>query len=87
MKKVSFDEKSKLRGKFKDSSNLNKGNVHYEGILNLLRMGLVDISTTNFVRHSTWQIIWYYVQILYKKKVQFQRKNPPLEKVNGKKQD
>ena len=34
MKKVRFEEKSKLRGKFKDSSNFNKGNVHYEGILN-----------------------------------------------------
>ena len=32
MKKVRFEEKSKLRGKFK--SNFNKGNVHYEGILN-----------------------------------------------------
>ena len=49
--------------------------------VNLLRTGLVDISTTNFVRHSTWQIIWFYVQILSKKKVQFQRKNPRLEKV------
>ena len=26
--------KSKLPGKFKDSSNFNKGNVHYAGILN-----------------------------------------------------
>ena len=34
MKKVSFEEKSKLRGKFKDSPNFHKGNVHYEGILN-----------------------------------------------------
>ena len=34
MKKVRFEEKSKLRGKFKDSSNFNKGNVYYEGILN-----------------------------------------------------
>ena len=34
MKKVRFEEKSKLGGKFKDSSNFNKGNVHYEGILN-----------------------------------------------------
>ena len=66
MKKVRFEEKSKLRGKFKhssnfnkwkyimrgflmekskislvivmltikDSSNFNKGNVHYEGIFN-----------------------------------------------------
>ena len=34
MKKVRFEEKSKLRGKFKDSSNFNKENVNYEGILN-----------------------------------------------------
>ena len=34
MKKIRFEEKSKLWGKFKDSSNFNKGNVHYEGILN-----------------------------------------------------
>ena len=34
MKKVSFGEKSKLRGKFKDSSYFNKGNVNYERILN-----------------------------------------------------
>ena len=34
MKKVRFGEKSKLRGKFKDCSNFNKGNVHYERILN-----------------------------------------------------
>ena len=34
MKKVSFEEKSKLREKLKDSSYFNKGNVHYEGILN-----------------------------------------------------
>ena len=34
MKKVRFEEKSKLRDKLKDSSNFNKGNVHYEGILN-----------------------------------------------------
>ena len=34
MKKVRFEEKSKLRGKFKDSSYFNKGNVNYEGILN-----------------------------------------------------
>ena len=32
--KIRYEEKSKLRGKFKDSSNLNKGNVHYDGILN-----------------------------------------------------
>ena len=34
MKNVRFEEKSKLRGKFNDSSNFNKGNVHYVGILN-----------------------------------------------------
>ena len=34
MKKVSLEDKSKLRGNLKDSSNLNKGNVHYQGILN-----------------------------------------------------
>ena len=34
MKKVSFEEKSKLRGKFKDFSYFYKGNVNYEGILN-----------------------------------------------------
>ena len=34
MKKVRFEEKSKSRGKFKDSSNFNKGNVHYEVIPN-----------------------------------------------------
>ena len=34
MKKVRFEEKSKLRGKFKVSSNFNKGNVHYDGTLN-----------------------------------------------------
>ena len=34
MKKVSFEEKSKLRGKFKDSSYFNTGNVNSEGILN-----------------------------------------------------
>ena len=34
MKKVSYEEKSKLRRKFKDFSNFNKGNVNYEGILN-----------------------------------------------------
>ena len=34
MKKVRFEGKSKLREKFKDSSNFNKGNVHYEGFLN-----------------------------------------------------
>ena len=34
MKKVSVEEKSKLRRKFKDSSHFNKGNVNYEGILN-----------------------------------------------------
>ena len=34
MKKVRFEEISKLRGKFRDSSYFNKGNVHYEGIHN-----------------------------------------------------
>ena len=34
MKKVRLGEKSKLRGKFKDCSNFNKGNVHYKGTLN-----------------------------------------------------
>ena len=34
MKKVRFGEKSKLRQKFKDTSNFNKGNVHIEGIHN-----------------------------------------------------
>ena len=34
MKKVSFEEKSKLRGKFKDYSYFNKGNANYEGIPN-----------------------------------------------------
>ena len=34
MKKVRFEEKSKLRGKFEDSSNFNYGNVHYQEILN-----------------------------------------------------
>ena len=34
MKKVRFEEKSKLRGKFLDSSNFNIGNIDYEGILN-----------------------------------------------------
>ena len=34
MKKVRFEEKSNLHRKFKDSSNFNKGNVYYEGILN-----------------------------------------------------
>ena len=34
MKKVRFEEKSKLGVKFKDSSNFNTRNVHYEGILN-----------------------------------------------------
>ena len=34
MNKVSFEEKSKLRGKYKESSYFNKGNVNYEGILN-----------------------------------------------------
>ena len=34
MKKVSFEEKSKLRGKVKDSTYFNNGNVNYEGILN-----------------------------------------------------
>ena len=34
MKKARFEEKSKLRGNYKDSSNFNKGHVHYEGILN-----------------------------------------------------
>ena len=34
MKKVSFEEKSKLITKFKDYSYFNKGNENYEGILN-----------------------------------------------------
>ena len=34
MKKVRFEGKSKLGGKFRDSSNFNKGNEHYEGIHN-----------------------------------------------------
>ena len=34
MKKVRFEEKSKLWGKLKDSSTFIKGNVHYVGILN-----------------------------------------------------
>ena len=34
MKKVRFEEKSKLRGKFKDTSNFSKRNVYYDGILN-----------------------------------------------------
>ena len=34
MKKIRFEEKSKLWGKFKDSSNFIKGNVRYDGILN-----------------------------------------------------
>ena len=52
---------------------------------NLLRTGLVDISTTNFVRHSTWQIIWFYVQILYKKKnSNFKVKIPVLKRFNYK---
>ena len=34
MKKVRFEEKRKLWGKLTDSSNFNKGNVHYEGIFN-----------------------------------------------------
>ena len=34
MKIVRFEEKSKLWRKFKDPSNFNMGNVHYEGILN-----------------------------------------------------
>ena len=34
MKKVRFEEKSKLRAKFKDSSIFNKGNVYYDGMIN-----------------------------------------------------
>ena len=34
MKKSKIWRKSKLRGKFRDSSNFNKGNVDYDGILN-----------------------------------------------------
>ena len=41
MKKVRFEEKSKLWGKFKDSSNFNKANVHYEGIPNGKKARLV----------------------------------------------
>ena len=33
MKKVSFEDKSKLRGKFKGFSNCNKGNVHLRWFL------------------------------------------------------
>ena len=32
--------------------------------VNLLSTGLVDISTTNFARHSTWHILSFYAQIL-----------------------
>ena len=34
MKKVRFEERSKFRGKFKDSSNFNKQHVDYDGIFN-----------------------------------------------------
>ena len=50
-------------------------------LFNLLRTGLVDISTTNFVRHSTWQILWFYVQISSKKKSNFNIKIPVLKRL------
>ena len=47
MKKSKFEEKSKLWGKFKDSSNFNKGNIDYEGILNgKNRINLVIVMLT-----------------------------------------
>ena len=47
MKKVWFEGKSKLRGKFKDSSYFNKGNVNYEGILNgKIQISLVIVMLT-----------------------------------------
>ena len=58
MKKVRFEEKCKLWGTFKDSSNFNKGNVHYVGILNgKSKMSLVIVMLTtedpsNFNRGS-----------------------------------
>ena len=54
MIKVYFEEKSKLGGKFKDSSNFNKGNVDYDGFLtrkskiSLVIVMLITKDSSNF---------------------------------------